>query len=61
MSPDTDNLARRLALAERALLAVEAVMAQAREAIETARQAIADAQVAAVRQAAAPANANGHG
>lgn len=55
MNP-TDDLARRLALAERALLAVESVMSQAREVIETARQAIADAQESAHR---APAVAAG--
>ena len=49
MNTNTDELARKLALAERALLAVEAVMAQAREEIETARQAIAAVQASAYR------------
>jgi hypothetical protein len=57
MNSDTENLTRRLAMADRALMALEAVMAQTREAIETARQVIADVQQATVRARAASGGA----
>lgn len=52
MNTNTDELARKLALAERALLAMQNVMSQAREVIETARKAIADVQDAVHRSPA---------
>jgi prefoldin subunit 5 len=51
MNPNIENLTRRLAMADRSLLALEALMAQTRDMIETVRQAIADVQEVALRSA----------